>query len=95
MVVGFQQSVMCSSLFCESRYLFEAVLTARKWSFIAIAYLVNDSVLSAMWVFAISVVVFSVVVLWKPYSDVEHQRFVRTAHGVLVSQTVWAANLFT
>ncbi len=68
--------------------MFEAVLMLRKWAFVMVAFIVKDPVLSVMWTLTISVVVFSVVILWKPYSDVEHQRFVRTAHGVLVSQNV-------
>jgi hypothetical protein len=53
-----------------------------------IAFVVKDPVLSVMWTLGLSVIVFSTVILWKPYSDVENQRFVRTAHGVLVTQNV-------
>jgi hypothetical protein len=70
------------------RYLFEAVLIARKWAFVLLAFVVKDPVLSVMWTLGLSVVVLSTVILWKPYADAKNQRYVRMAHAVIVALNV-------
>jgi hypothetical protein len=72
----------------HGRYLFESVLTARKWAVIVIAAVIKDPVLSALCTLGLSLIVWSTVALLKPYSDVQNQKFVRIAHSVMVSQSV-------
>lgn len=72
----------------HGRYLFESVLTARKWAFIVIAVVIKDPVLSVLCTLGLSLVVWSTVALLKPYNDVQNQKFVRIAHMAIISQNV-------
>jgi hypothetical protein len=72
----------------HGRYLFESVLTLRKWAVILIAAVIKDPVLSVLCTLGLSLIVWSTVAFLKPYSDVQNQKLVRIAHSVMVSQTV-------